>query len=64
MMTTHDVLEALENYNKQKQPDLITENKKGKWIAYFRTSKNRIATGKTETEALENLKNMIDKLIK
>lgn len=57
MMTSHMFLEILENIDKPKKPDLITENRRGKWITYFRKSKQRVGVGFTEIEALDNLKN-------
>lgn len=47
--------ELLDNLNKPKQPDLITKEVKGRWVAYFRSNSWRKGIGNTEKEALESL---------
>lgn len=51
--------ELLENIHKPKEPNLIVEAKKNKYIAYFRKSPQRIGIGNSEVEALENLKSLL-----
>lgn len=56
MITEHMAREMLENLKKPKKPDLILEERKGKYIAYFKTKADKVAVGNTEIEALENLR--------
>lgn len=59
MITSAMLEELLENINKPKQPNLIVEQKKNKYIAYFKKSPQRVGVGKSEVEALENLKSLL-----
>ncbi|KON87384.1 hypothetical protein AF332_11475 [Sporosarcina globispora] len=59
MITSGMLEELLENIDKPKQPDLIVEQKKNKYIAYFRKSPQRIGFGNSEVKALENLKSLL-----
>jgi len=48
--------QSLEDADK---PDLITKENTNGYIAYFRSSPERVGIGKTEIEALDNLKELI-----
>lgn len=56
MITIGMLEDILENIDKPKQSDLIVEQKKNKYVAYFKKSPQRVGIGNTEIDALENLK--------
>lgn len=61
MMTEQMLKQLLEDSDK---PNLITKESKNGYIAYFRLSSERVGIGKTEVEALDNLKELINEFRK